>query len=387
MTPTPSKIAVFTGTRADYGLLFGVIKAIQDSADLQLQLLVTGTHLAPEFGLTWQEIEQAGFHIDEKIDILLSSDSPAGIAKSVGLGVLGFTDAFMRLQSDLLVLLGDRFEALAAAQTAMFLQIPILHLHGGEITEGAYDDAIRHAITKMSNLHGVSTEEHRRRVIQLGEDPARVVNVGAPGLDALTRETFLTPEQLAASLNFPLRQPWFLVTYHPVTLADESPEESIRTLISALDEFPDHQVILTWPNADNGGRHIISRLEAWAQRDRERILAVPSLGQHRYLSAMKNAAAVIGNSSSGIIEAPAFQIPTVNLGERQRGRTAAKSVLHCAVNKQDIVNTIQYALDRAYLYDGETVVNPYGQGDASAKILAMIRTAPRGRQKTFYDVK
>lgn len=387
MTTKKMKIAVFTGTRAEYGLLYWLMKDIQDAPDLQLQLLVSGMHLSPEFGLTWQQIEQDGFRIDEKIEILLSSDSAVGVAKSVGLGILGFSDALIRLQPDVLLLLGDRFEALAAAQTAMFLRIPVMHLHGGEITEGAYDDAIRHAITKLSYLHGVSTEEHRRRVIQLGEEPSRVVNVGAVGLDHLNRRTFLTVEELACSLNFPLQRPFFLVTYHSVTLGYEPPEESFNILLAALDAFPEYQVILTWPNADDGGRKIISLIEKYAQRDRERILAIPSLGQHRYLSAVKNAAVVIGNSSSGIIEAPAFNTPTVNIGERQRGRIAAKSVLNSPVTKEEITQTIKQAINHAYTSPGETIVNPYGKGNASEKILAMIRTTPFCQQKIFYNLK
>ncbi|EPF6161490.1 TPA: UDP-N-acetylglucosamine 2-epimerase (hydrolyzing) [Citrobacter sedlakii] len=381
------KIAVFTGTRAEYGLLYWLMKDIQAAPDLQLQLLVSGMHLSPEFGLTWQQIAQDGFHIDEKIETLLSSDTAVGVAKSVGLGILGFTDALSRQQPDLLIVLGDRFEALAAAQTAMLLRIPVLHLHGGEITEGAYDDAIRHAITKLSTLHGVATEESRRRVIQLGEDPVRVVNVGAVGLDHLQRSPLLSRQQLAAALNFTLSRPYFVVTYHPVTLAEEPPEASVRTLIAALSTFPDHQIILTWPNADDGGKKIISLLEEWAGRHSQRILARPSLGQQRYLSAVKHAAAVIGNSSSGIIEAPALNTPSVNIGDRQQGRLAANSVIHCAVNREQIIRSINDAVSRRYMKPGAPLDNPYGQGDASGKILSLIRSAPLSCQKTFYDLK
>ena len=259
------KVAVFTGTRAEYGLLYWLLKDIQDDPELVLQLLVSGMHLSPEFGETYQQIEQDGFFIDEKIEILLSSDSAVGTAKSMGLGVLGFADALNRLKPDVLVILGDRFEALAAAQTAMILRVPILHLHGGEITEGAYDDAIRHAISKLSYLHGTSTEEYRQRVIQLGEQPERVKNVGAIGLDHLKRAEFMDVAEIARSLDFPLNQPYFLVTYHPVTLADEKPEQSFNALLDALDEFKDHQVIITYPNADDGGRRIIPLLEQYAK--------------------------------------------------------------------------------------------------------------------------
>ncbi len=387
MMPTIRKVAVFTGTRAEYGLMYWLMKDIQSDPELQLQLIVSGMHLSPEFGLTWQQIEKDGFSIDEKIEILLSSDSAVGTAKSMGLGVLGFSDALSRLKPDVMVILGDRFEALAAAQTAMILRIPVLHLHGGEITEGAYDDAIRHAITKLSYLHGTSTDEYRNRVIQLGEDPERVKNVGAIGLDHLNRGTFMTVKELSESLNFPLTQPYFLVTYHPVTLSNEPPASSFIALLDALDEFTDHQVILTYPNADDGGRQIIPLLEEYARKHPGRVVAIPSLGQVRYLSAVKYAAAVIGNSSSGIIEVPAFDVPTVNIGERQKGRLAAKSVLNCPAEKSNIVSAIQQAISRTYKTADEVVHNPYGQGNTSAKVINMIKSMQFVPSKTFYDLK
>lgn len=381
------KVAVFTGTRAEYGLMYWFMKDIQSDPNLKLQLIVSGMHLSPEFGLTWQQIEKDGFPIDEKIEILLSSDSPVGTAKSIGLGVLGFTDALSRLKPDVLVILGDRFEALAAAQTAMILRIPVLHLHGGEITEGAYDDAIRHAITKLSYLHGTSTEEHKKRVIQLGEDPARVENIGAVGLDHLKRGSFMTLNELAVSLEFPIIQPYFLVTYHPVTLSNEPPAPSLTALLEALDEFADHQVILTYPNADDGGRQIIPLLDEYARKHADRVFAIPSLGQVRYLSAVKYAAAVIGNSSSGIIEVPAFDVPTVNVGERQKGRLAAKSVLNCQAEKSAIVCSIQQAISRSYKTADEVIDNPYGQGNTSGRIIKMIKSMQFVPSKTFYNLK
>ncbi|TOP14847.1 UDP-N-acetylglucosamine 2-epimerase (hydrolyzing), partial [Vibrio parahaemolyticus] len=375
MTQQQKKVAVFTGTRAEYGLLYWLLKDIQDDPELKLQLLVSGMHLSPEFGETYHQIEQDGFVIDEKIEILLSSDSAVGTAKSMGLGVLGFADALSRLKPDILVILGDRFEALAAAQTAMILRIPIVHLHGGEITEGAYDDAIRHAITKLSYLHATSTEDYRQRVIQLGESPDRVKNVGAIGLDHLKRATFMTVDELAKSLAFNLTQPFFVVTYHPVTLGDEKPEVSFQALLDALDEFPNHQVILTYPNADDGGRRIIPILEQYTQANPQRVLAIPSLGQVRYLSAVKYADAVIGNSSSGIIEVPAFDVPTVNIGSRQKGRLAAKSVLNCKPDQIDISASIRAAVQRAYKKDSnEVVLNPYGEGNTSGQVIDMIKT-------------
>lgn len=379
-------IAVFTGTRAEYGLLFWLLKDIQADPKLNLQLIVSGMHLSPEFGETYQQIEQDGFNITEKIEILLSSNSPIGTAKSMGLGILGFSDAFSRIKPDVLVILGDRFEALAAAQTAMILRIPVIHLHGGEITEGAYDDAIRHAITKLSYLHGTSTEEYRQRVIQLGEHPERVKNIGAIGLDHLKRGQFLELQELSKSLNFKLEKPYFLVTYHPVTLADESPEKSFQAILDALDKYPGYQIILTYPNADDGGRRIIPMLEAYAIENPERILAIPSLGQLRYLSAVKHAAAVIGNSSSGIIEVPSFNVPTVNIGVRQKGRLAAESVLNCSADSNSIYETIQLALSKYNDLDNKKIINPYGQGDSSSQVIDMIKTLHFEPCKRFYDL-
>jgi UDP-hydrolysing UDP-N-acetyl-D-glucosamine 2-epimerase len=382
-----SKVAVFTGTRAEYGLLYWLLKDLQADSELELQLLVSGTHLSPEFGQTYTQIEQDGFYINEKVEILLSSDSPVGTAKSMGLGVLGFADALSRLSPDVLVILGDRFEALAAAQTAMILRIPVLHLHGGEITEGAYDDAIRHAITKLSYLHGTSTEEYRQRVIQLGETPERVRNVGAIGLDHLNRGNFMSEEELSESLDFEFYHPFIVVTYHPVTLASESPETSFQALLDSLDVFLDFQVIMTYPNADDGGRRIIPMIEGYAAKQPKRVLAIPSLGQTRYLSAIKHAALVIGNSSSGIIEVPAFDVPTVDIGMRQKGRLAAKSVLHCEPNKMDIQQTMQAAIKRNYKASDEIISNPYGQGDASGQIVEMIKSMKFDKVKSFYDLK
>ncbi len=380
-------IAVFTGSRADYGLLYWLLKDIQTDADLNLQLLVSGMHLSPEFGCTYKQIEADGFYIDEKIEILLSSNSAVGVAKSMGLGVLGFADALDRLKPDTLVILGDRFEALAAAQTAMILKIPVVHLHGGEITEGAYDDAIRHAITKLSYLHGTSTEEYRQRVIQLGESPERVVNVGAMGLDHLARSEMLSIFQISSSLSFDISQPYFLVTYHPVTLAKEDPEESFQALLDSLDDFPEHQVIITYPNADDGGRKIIPMLKAYAKHHPKRVFAIKSLGQQRYLSTVKHAVAVIGNSSSGIIEVPSFDVPTVNIGMRQKGRLAAKSVLHCQPDRLSISEAIKNAIIRSYKMAQENVINPYGEGDASVSVIKMIKSLNTDLIKKFYDIK
>ncbi|OBU09371.1 UDP-N-acetylglucosamine 2-epimerase [Morganella psychrotolerans] len=380
------KVAVFTGTRAEYGLLYWLLKDIQNDPELSLQLIVSGMHFAPEFGETYKQIEKDGFHIDEKIEILLSSNSSVGTAKSIGLGVLGFADSFSRLQPDVLVILGDRFEALAAAQTAMILKIPILHLHGGEITEGAYDDAIRHAITKLSYLHGTSTDEHRQRVIQLGESPSRVKNIGAMGLEHLRRTPLMSISELGESLKFNLRQPYFLVTYHPVTLGKEPPELSFQILTEALDAYPEYQVILTYPNADDGGRLIIPMIEKYTAAHPSRVIAIPSLGQVRYLSAVKYSVAVIGNSSSGIIEVPSFDIPTINIGVRQKGRLAAKSVLHTPIELSSIKNAIDSAIDRSYMTKNEKIINPYGQGNSSSQAINMIKSIDSTSYKSFFDL-
>lgn len=380
------KVAVFTGTRAEYGLLYWLLKDINSDPSLQLQLLVTGMHLSPEFGETYKIIEGDGFQIDEKIETLLSSDSPEGIAKSIGLGVLGFTDSLSRLSPDVLVVLGDRFEALAIAQAAMILRVPIIHLHGGEITEGAYDDAIRHAITKLSYIHATSTEEYRQRVIQLGEEPSRVKNVGAIGLDHLRRSKMLSLEELSKSLSFKLTHKFFLITYHPVTLAEEEPAECFKDILRVIDLYPDYKVILTYPNADDGGRKIIPILEEYAANNKERVLAIPSLGQQRYLSAVKHCAAVIGNSSSGIIEVPSFGVPTVNVGLRQKGRLAAHSVIHADANFKSIKSAIHNALSNEFETGNAPIVNPYGEGDTSAKVIELIKSMSFKPSKAFYDV-
>lgn len=380
------KVAVFTGTRAEYGLLYWLMKDIQSSDLLQLQVIVSGMHLSPEFGNTWQTIENDGFAIDAKVEMLLSSDSDVGVVKSMGLGVLGFADALDRLRPDVLVVLGDRFEALAIVQSALIMRIPVAHLHGGEITEGAYDDSIRHAISKLSYLHFTSTEPYRQRVIQLGEAPQRVFNVGAVGLDHLARSPLMSRDELSQSLGFDLSKPFLLVTYHPVTLSEESPRESFQALLGALDRFPEYSVILTYPNADNGGRAIIPLLEDYAQQAPGRVLAIPSLGFKRYLSAMGLASAVVGNSSSGVIEVPSFKVPTVNIGARQDGRLAAESVLHCAADTEAIEAALRQALSPVFSRLCAEVDNPYGAGDASSQIVNVLERFQPESVKPFHDL-
>ena len=380
------KVAVFTGTRAEYGLLYWLMKGLKDLPALELQVIVSGMHLSPEFGETWKHIVQDGFEIDAKVEMLLSSDTAVGVVKSMGLGLLGFADALERLAPDVLVVLGDRFEALAVVQAALIMKVPVAHIHGGELTEGAYDDAIRHAISKMSILHFVAAEPYRQRVIQMGEDPARVFNVGAVGLDHIKRGEFMSLDALSLSLGFELSKPFMLVTYHPVTLAEEDPEQSFISLLDALESFPDHQIIITYPNADNGGRSIISLIEKYAAANSDRVLAVPSLGFKRYLSTVQHACVVVGNSSSGIIEVPSFGLPTVNIGSRQKGRLAAQTVIHCAPDSKAISEAISLALSKDFSSMCQQATNPYGQGDASQKIIQQLMNFDGSTSKKFHDL-
>jgi len=385
------KIAVFTGTRAEYGLLYWLLKDIQTDSDLTLQLIVSAMHLSPEFGYSKSLIEQDGFEIDEQVEMLLSSDTSVGSVKSMGLAMIGLADSLQRLKPDVVVILGDRFEALAMAQTAMMMNIPIAHLHGGEITEGAKDDAIRHAITKLSNLHFTANESYAQRVRQLGESPKNIFNVGALGVEALHRTTILSQEQLTQVLhdkfNFTLSQPYFLVTYHAVTLGDEDPELSFTALLSALEQIPEHQIIITYPNADDGGRKLINLIDNYASKHNERILAVKSLGQQIYNSAMKHCIAVIGNSSSGIIEAPSLQIPSIDIGIRQKGRLSAHSVVHCAADTQAIAQAILAISHTDYINALPTTVNPYGNSHTCEKIISSLKAASLDENKVFQDLK
>ncbi|WP_349971489.1 UDP-N-acetylglucosamine 2-epimerase [Pseudomonas caspiana] len=381
------RVAVFTGTRADYGLLYWLLVDLKASASLELQLIVSGMHLSPEFGETWRLIEQDGFAIDAKVEMLLSSDSRVGVAKAVGLGVLGFSDALDRLKPDVLVILGDRFEAMAIAQTAMIMGVPIAHLHGGEITEGAYDDSIRHVITKMAKLHFVATDIYRKRVIQLGEPPENVQTVGALGLDHFRRTPIMSLDELGESIGFPLRGPFLLVTYHPVTAEGENPEEGMFELLSVLDECPEYQVIITYPNADNGGRALILLIESYAKKNPDRVVTIPSLGFRRYLAAMTYASAVVGNSSSGIIEAPSLKVPTLDIGTRQKGRLAASSVVHCGATYAAIKAGLHEVLSTEMAARCQKVSNPYGDGHSSEAIVKALEGFDGNQFKAFYDVE
>lgn len=389
MTHKRRRIAVVTGTRADYGLLSGILQEIQHEPRLELQLIVTGMHLSPEFGNTYQQIEVDGFEITERVELLLSGDSAVAIAKSIGLGTIGFADAYARLNPDLVVLLGDRFEILAAAQAALVALIPIAHLHGGEVTEGAFDEAIRHSITKMASLHFVAAEPFRQRVIQLGEPPERVFTVGAPGLDNIRQMKLLTRVELETQLGFGLGETTFLVTYHPETLSKRPPSESMGELLSALDSFPDAKVVITYPNADTSGRILIDQIRDYSSSRKERILAIASLGQLRYLSLMSVARVVIGNSSSGLIEAPSFALPTVNLGGRQGGRLRAASVIDCTPRAPDIIKAIEVALSPGFRASIERLDNPYGDGRTAPRVVEQLcRVELEGLcRKRFHDIE
>lgn len=388
MKGSPLKIAVVTGSRAEYGLLKPLIKSINENRKLELQLVVTGMHLSPEFGLTYKVIEEDGFCINEKVDMLLSGDSDVAITKSTGLGIIGMADAFNRLRPDWVLLLGDRFETFSAAYAAYQAKIPIAHLHGGELTEGATDDAMRHAITKMSYLHFTSTETYRKRVIQLGEHPSSVFNVGAIGLESINNIKLLNDIELSKGLGASFGRTNFLVTYHPVTLEGVSIEYQIEQLIKALSHFKDAKIFITMPNADAGGRKIITLLEKYAKED-DRVHVYTSLGQLRYLSLLHKVDTVIGNSSSGIIEAPALRVPTVNIGDRQKGRVKALSVIDAGMGAKSIINAIKVALSKEFLAKIHKAKNPYRKPYTSKAILSVILKIgkPGSLKKKFHDSK
>ena len=384
-------ITVVTATRAEYGLLRPLIFGLKECGSFEVRIVVTGAHLAPEFGLTYQEIEKDGVEIHRKIDILLSGDSPAAISKSMGMALIGFADYFQEYPCDALIVLGDRYETMAVCMAAGSQRIPIVHLHGGETTEGAMDEAIRHSITKMSYLHFTSCETYRKRVIQLGESPERVYNVGALGVENCLHAPLMSVEELMKDLQFPLRaKEYAVVTFHPVTLEDNSAKEQIFSLVRAMEKFPKLSFIITKANADAGGR-TVNRIWDRLAQTHPNWLVVTSLGMKRYLSALKGAAFMIGNSSSGILEGPAMKIPTVNIGSRQRGRIMAKSVFSCPPETEKIVQTMQFALSaegQALAHDAE---NPFGDGNTSQKIVqALVKTFCSESKflldKKFYDV-
>ena len=384
----PRRVCIITDSRAEYGHMRWLIHDLREDPEVELQMVVAGAHLSPWHGNTISEISADGIEINERVDMLLASDGPLAVTKSIGLGVIGFAEALRRLEPAIVVILGDRFEMLAAAQAALVLRIPIAHLHGGEATEGAIDEAIRHSITKMSHLHFVAAEPYRRRVIQLGEDPARVFNFGAPGLDHLTRTTFLNKADLEGFLELVLTPPTLLVTYHPVTLSDEDPSAEIHELVMALEAIPEATVIFTGVNADSGSTSIAKVIHDFADRQYARVRLFESLGGLRYLSLMRMCNAVVGNSSSGIIEAPAFGVPTINIGDRQRGRLRADSVLDCSPDTGLILAALRQALSPDMQTKAQHTVSVYGAGDASRQIARVLKTFPLDGivMKSFHDV-
>jgi UDP-N-acetylglucosamine 2-epimerase (non-hydrolysing)/GDP/UDP-N,N'-diacetylbacillosamine 2-epimerase (hydrolysing) len=383
------KICVVTGTRAEYGLLSRLMRLIADDKELQLQIIATNMHLSPEFGLTYQEIEADGFVINKKVQMLLSADTVNATVKSTGLATIGFADALEELNPDLILVLGDRYEILSAVTSALIYKIPVAHLHGGEITEGAYDDAMRHAITKMSHLHFTSTEEYRNRVIQLGESPDRVFNVGAIGVDNVRKTKLLSKEEFEQSINFTLGDKSLLVTFHPVTLENATAKEQCQNLLSVLSTYTDYKIIFTLPNSDTDGRIIIQLINEYVKSYSDQSVAFSSLGKVRYLSALRQVTAVVGNSSSGIAEAPSFGIPTLNIGNRQRGRIVAQSVIHCGTSMEELSKGMQQLLSPETIRLAKSVKNPYEKGNTAQEIFNNIKDYPLNNliQKTFYNLK
>lgn len=382
------KFCVFTGSRSEYWLLQPLIDELKKEKTIELQLIISGMHLSPEFGLTYNEIDTKGISKVEKIEILLSSDTPIGISKAMGLGMISYSEALNRLRPDILIGLGDRFELFSIVSSAVVNKIPVAHIHGGEITLGAYDEGFRHSITKMSHLHFCSTEIYRKRIIQLGENPKNVFNVGALGIDNIRRLKLLTKKQLENEISFKLDKPFFVVTFHPVTLERIPSEEQMYELIKALNHFDNYKIIFTKPNADNESRGIIKILDSERQKNPERIAVFESLGSLKYLSALKHCELMIGNSSSGIIEMPYFKKPTVNIGIRQKGRIFAESILNCEPKEKDIVSSINKALSTEFRKKCLKTKSLYGNGYAAKKIKKILLT--RNFQdliiKEFYDI-
>jgi GDP/UDP-N,N'-diacetylbacillosamine 2-epimerase (hydrolysing) len=380
------KVCVVTGTRAEFGLLRWLMQEIKNQPELELQVVATGMHLSPEFGSTWHEIEEAGFAINVRVEMLLSSDSNTAVTKSMGLGVIGFADAYERLQPDMVLVLGDRFEIFAAASAALIAGIPIAHLHGGETTEGAFDEAIRHSITKMSHLHFVAADEYRQRVIQLGEQPERVFNVGGMGIDAIKRIKLLNREELEKSLDFHLGEKNLLITFHPVTLEGSSTAQ-MAELLAALDDLDDTRLVFTMPNADTGGRKLSAMVSEFVERH-SNACVFTSLGQLRYFSCLAQIDGVVGNSSSGLAEAPSFGIGTINIGDRQKGRLKADSVIDCQPNRQDILKALGHLYHPEFQQTLKSVKSPYGTGGASGTIAKILADHPLENilKKRFYNL-
>jgi UDP-hydrolysing UDP-N-acetyl-D-glucosamine 2-epimerase len=384
------KVCFFTGTRAEYGLLKPLMKKIEEDKDFQIQIIASGMHLSPEFGLTYKQIEEDGFFIDEKVENLLSADTDTAISKSIGLGIISYTDALNRLNPDLLIVLGDRYETYAAVIAAYTMKILVAHLHGGETTEGAYDEAYRHSISKMSYFHFTSTEEYRKRVIQLGESPGRVFNVGAIGLDNIKNMNFLSKEKIENDLDFKFGDKNILVTFHPTTLENNNTKEQIREILKALEQRKDLNIIFTKSNSDSNGRIINEEIENFVKKNNDRSKLFSSLGTLRYLSVLNHVDLVMGNSSSGIIEAPMFKKPTINIGDRQKGRLKPDSVIDCECKSEDILQAIDKSYDSDFLTKIKKQKNIFGEGNTSETILKILKKELNNEinlKKSFYDLE
>ncbi|MCX6050947.1 MAG: UDP-N-acetylglucosamine 2-epimerase [Campylobacterales bacterium] len=382
------KICVVTATRAEYGSLFWIMKEIQNDEELSLQLIVTGTHLSPEFGLTYKEIEK-DFKIDKKIEILLSSDSAIGISKAMGLVQISFAEAYSELNPDIVIILGDRYEMLSAASCAMILGVPIMHLAGGERTEGAFDESIRHAITKLSHIHCATTEEYKNRIIQLGENPKNVFNVGGFGIDNILRLKLLSKEEFEESINFKLNKKNILLTFHPVTLENFSAKEQFQAILDAIDELEDTNIIMTKANSDTDGRVINAMCDEYISKNPQKAVVFASLGQLRYISALRHVDAVVGNSSSGLAEVPSFKIGTINIGTRQQGRIKARSVIDCEPYKESILKAFDKLYQPVFQESLKNVENPYGKEMASKKVIDILKNIDLQDIiiKIFYDIQ
>ena len=382
------KICVVTGTRAEYGLLYWFLKEIESDKELQLQVIVTGMHLSPEFGLTYKEIEKE-FKINKKIEMLLSSDTSVGISKSMGLAQISFAESYDELKPDIVIVLGDRYEIFSATSAAMIARIPIAHIHGGEKTEGAFDESIRHSITKMSHLHFTATEEYKNRVIQLGEHPSRVFNVGGMGIENIKRLKLLSKDEFEKSIEFKLNIKNILVTFHPVTLENSTAKEQFQQLLDAIDELEDTNIIFTKANSDTDGRVINQMIDEYVTKNSHKSIVFTSLGQLRYLSALQYVDAVVGNSSSGLAEAPSFKIGTINIGDRQKGRIKASSVIDCEPNKDSILKSFEKLYSKEFQNSLINVKNPYGDGCASKKIVEILKNVDLKNilKKSFYDLR
>ena len=387
MVKKARKICIVTGSRAEYALLKPIIKLIDNSSKLTLQLVVTGMHLSKEYGFTLNEVVKDKFHINKRLETLMSSDTAVGISKSVGLGIISFAEALEDLNPDLVLILGDRYEILSIAIASLLAQIPIAHISGGEVTQGAFDESIRHSITKMSSVHFVAADEYKRRVIQLGEDKTRVFNVGGLGVDAIKKTNFLSIKALEEKINFKFKQKNLLITFHPETLDKKSSLIQLENLLSALDKFDNTGLIFTMPNADSESKKIDERIKNFCL-DRKNTIYIRSLGQEKYYSCLNIIDGLVGNSSSGICEAPTFNIGTVNIGERQKGRLRCKSIVDVDAETKNIEKAIELILSEEFKNQIKDVINPYQNNNTAKNILNILTDLNLSNitKKKFFDI-